>query len=129
MPKKAMKKPGFGSVPHADVMKSQLLSGNDAKIVLMGDSVLDNFYWLQDRSLDLRNLLERRLQDDETLHDHRCVNLAVDQMSSFDFLERAPHRNGWSQYENARNRVFRDSAELADRTYAHLLAKDGSIHS
>lgn len=129
MPKSAMKKAGFGSVPAADVLKSKLFSGNDPKIVLMGDSVLDNFYWLQDRSLDLRNLLERRLQDDETLHDHRCVNLAVDQMSSFDFIERAPHRNGWSQYESARNRVFSDSAEPADRTYAHLRAEDGNIHS
>jgi hypothetical protein len=90
----------------------------------MGDSVLDNFYWLVNHKNHLRVIIDEMLRPS-----HCCVNLAVDQMTTFDFVKRDPSRNSWGGYESARSYMFADSKEPSDKTYKHLVAEDGCIHS
>lgn len=66
------------------------LTNDDPKVVLMGDSVLDNFIWLHDPKRHTRVQLEELLRKETDFKDYRCVNLAVDQMSTFDFEHRDP---------------------------------------
>mmetsp|Transcript_59750 Transcript_59750/g.98643 ORF Transcript_59750/g.98643 Transcript_59750/m.98643 type:complete len:679 (+) Transcript_59750:31-2067(+) len=50
-------------------------------IILMGDSVLDDFYWLQDKTKDVRQQIL------DTYHNRvKCTNLAVDESTSDDVL-------------------------------------------
>jgi len=116
---------GFG----LRAMNSPLIQGDDPKVVFLGDSVLDNFFWLRDRSTDLRQVLDQQLREEENLRGYRCVNLAIDQMSSFDLLRRDPFLNPWIHYDRARRRVFENSSESSDKTYEHLVATDGNIYS
>eukprot|EP00755_Sulcionema_specki_P007199 Sspe_Gene.37577::Locus_18137_Transcript_1_1_Confidence_1.000_Length_3564::g.37577::m.37577 len=97
------------------------LTGDREKVVLMGDSVLDNFIWLRNPSRWLRNVVE------ECLPHYSCVNLAVDQMTTFDILKRSPAVNGWAQYQHGRERVFRSGIDRAG--YRPLRAHDGCIYS
>jgi len=102
-----------------------LLAGATSKaapkgsVVLLGDSVLDNFYWLKTPSRHLRVQLE------EELPGLTCVNLAVDQMTTFDFEERKPESNSWEPYAKARLKV--DFSSEQDREYR--LDDDGAIRS
>jgi hypothetical protein len=50
-------------------------------IILMGDSVLDDFYWLKDKALDVRQQIEDLYNDEVTV-----TNLAVDESTSSDVL-------------------------------------------
>jgi len=90
-------------------------------VVLMGDSVLDNFYWIEDPKQWLRPVLQQRMGPG-----WECINLAVDQMSTYDFLEREPERNPWRNYEDARKRIF--PADSPDSKYM-ACPKDGRIRS
>eukprot|EP01061_Rhynchopus_euleeides_P037512 TRINITY_DN6396_c0_g1_i2.p1 TRINITY_DN6396_c0_g1~~TRINITY_DN6396_c0_g1_i2.p1 ORF type:complete len:391 (+),score=151.03 TRINITY_DN6396_c0_g1_i2:3-1175(+) len=108
------------------------LTGTDPKVVLMGDSVLDNFYWLRDPCRSLRLVLEERLKqggvqgsDTPTM----CLNLAVDQMTTFDFLDRG-RENRWSVYQNYRTSIHSSGDDPLDRDgYTHLKGSDGRIRS
>ena len=53
-------------------------------IILMGDSVLDNFYWLKDKSLDIKQqIINQYLQDGINV---QVTNLAVDESETKDVL-------------------------------------------
>lgn len=88
------------------------------KIVLMGDSILDNSVWLKDPTKDLKHQLQ-----DAMGKDFEIVNLAVDQMSTHDLEKRESHVNPWSQYEYARKKVF------GNEEGKYPVAKDGNIYS
>jgi len=68
--------------------------------------------------------MEEMLQQDSEFKDFRCVNLAVDQMTTFDFLKREPARNGWRQYENAR--IKTNFTDPQDQGY--YVSEDGNIY-
>jgi hypothetical protein len=70
-----------------------ILTSDQTKVVLMGDSVLDDFVWLANPSVNLRMCVEDALEDQKV--DSACVNLAVDQMSTFDFIRRSPQGECW----------------------------------
>jgi len=72
----------------------------------------------------LRPVLDKYLKDDPDLHDYQCVNLAVDQMSTFDFIKRTS-KNGWAGYEHARKQLFENSSEDA----SYYVAQDNCIYS
>lgn len=99
----------------------------EPKVVLLGDSVLDNFFWLETPSKHLRTRLKEELGSslDSTVAGLRPVNLAVDQMTTFDFEERTPAINPWDMYAEARCRVEFEDDE--DRKY--IMDKDGVIRS
>ena len=128
---------------------SKLLSPN-GKVVLVGDSVLDDFYWLQDSRRSLRVVVEEMLRaeggcateldEDTEAEEHGapwcegwdCLNFAVDQMSSFDFLTREPRTNSWLMYQGARTRAHKNDAEadaLDKDGYKHLCGADGVIRT
>ena len=101
------------------------LTSKKKKVVLLGDSVLDNFFWLDNPRRSLRLVLEERLQS-EDIH---CLNFAVDQMSTFDFLDRGKE-NGWKQYQSYREAVHPAADDPLDRDgYKHLQGPDGRIRS
>ena len=105
------------------------LSGNEEKVVLMGDSVLDNFYWLVDRKRSLRLVVEERLRASYTEPTPICMNLAVDQMTTFDFLNRGKE-NTWRGYQMVRRNVYDANDDPLDHDgYEHLVGKDGRIRS
>lgn len=89
------------------------------KVVLLGDSVLDNFFWLETPERHLRVQLQEKLQG------MQCVNLAVDQMTTFDFEERKPSVNPWEPYARAREKVA--WADEQDKSYT--VESDGVIRS
>lgn len=95
------------------------------KVVLMGDSVLDDFFWLLEPRECLRETLQRQLNEEFPESRMTCVNLAVDQMSSFDFIARNPQENSWEQYSLARNRA--PFSNPLDQSY--FSADDGNIYS
>lgn len=74
-------------------------------VLLVGDSVLDDFYWLKDPKQNLTNRMRHLFPPDVTV-----INLAVDQMSTFDFVERCgtylcdckQEKNTWLHYQHAR---------------------------
>jgi hypothetical protein len=94
-------------------------------VVLMGDSVLDNYYWLEDPATYLRPDLEKELKQ-ELGEEWRCINLAVDETSTFDFHKRTPGQHGWRRYERGRERVF-GQGDPQDQQY--YPASDGALHS
>lgn len=115
--------------------EQEALTNNDPKIVLMGDSVLDCFFWLHDPKQHLRVQIQQLLraepktsspsENQEHLSRFRCVNLAVDQMTTYDFLRRTPTRNGWGQYSISRAQTGFPDAQ--DRQY--FAAADGNMYS
>jgi hypothetical protein len=62
------------------------LTDDRPKVVLIGDSVLDNFVWLNDPTSYLRTQLQSLLQDSSDFSNYTCINLAVDQQTTYDFL-------------------------------------------
>jgi len=95
----------------------------ERKAVLLGDSVLDNFYWLQTPKRHLRVQLEEALQACGT--GLRCVSLAVDQMTTFDFEERTAAANPWEGFARARRQVgFEEEQDVEYR-----VDQDGVIRS
>lgn len=96
-------------------------------MVLLGDSVLDNFYWLETPEKHLRVRLQEALSSssDANLAGLKCVNLAVDQMTTFDFNERLPKKNPWEPFSKARKKVNFEAKE--DRSY--MVDKDGVMRS
>ncbi|CAK0856361.1 unnamed protein product, partial [Prorocentrum cordatum] len=114
------RRPGVASAASAPAADS---AAGAPKVVLLGDSVFDNFYWLQTPKRHLRvqlqELLRKRGRQEEV------VNLAVDQMTTFDFEERSMKKNPWDVYLTARTQVDFDDEQ--DRTYP--VAKDGFIRS
>lgn len=52
------------------------------KIVLLGDSILDNFYWLENKDRDLTTVINEKL----TEHDFICFNFAVDESKLEDVI-------------------------------------------
>lgn len=95
------------------------------KVVFVGDSVLDNFYWLQSPERPLRKQLEDvlRTSSQAELKKLSCVNLAVDQMTTFDFVERRAESNSWRPFAEARRRAgFLDDQDKEYRT-----DDDGSV--
>eukprot|EP01059_Diplonema_ambulator_P002701 TRINITY_DN12348_c0_g1_i1.p1 TRINITY_DN12348_c0_g1~~TRINITY_DN12348_c0_g1_i1.p1 ORF type:complete len:356 (+),score=92.54 TRINITY_DN12348_c0_g1_i1:78-1145(+) len=116
----------------ADWSKFSKLTGDDEKVVLAGDSVLDNFYWLVDKRKNLRAVVEECLKQSERTKHMVCLNMAVDQMSSFDFILRRPSENGWHQYQYEREKVHKNhpSDDALDRDgYRHLMNAEGNIES
>eukprot|EP00929_Paragymnodinium_shiwhaense_P060299 TRINITY_DN3012_c1_g1_i1.p1 TRINITY_DN3012_c1_g1~~TRINITY_DN3012_c1_g1_i1.p1 ORF type:complete len:497 (-),score=172.92 TRINITY_DN3012_c1_g1_i1:119-1609(-) len=109
----------------ARVARHAAAGGKDAKVVLMGDSVLDNFYWLMTPARHLRVVLEEQLRSTKGQSlPKKVVNLAVDQTTTFDFVERTDQSNPWQTYSEAREKV--DFADEADKKYA-AIAKDGKM--
>ncbi|CAK9100153.1 Uncharacterized protein SCF082_LOCUS46891, partial [Durusdinium trenchii] len=98
-----------------------------SKVVLMGDSVLDNFFWLQTPTRHLRVQLQEQLAKSRNakVKQLQCVNLAVDQMTTFDFVERKPQENPWETYAKARKLVAFEDDE--DKEY--VVDSDGVIRS
>ena len=105
------------------------LTGNEKKIVLAGDSVLDNFIWLKDPSVNLRVVMERMLQREAS--DTICLNFAVDQTMTFDFIRRTRKSNSWMGYQHERERMCKalHNDSLDRDGYKHLCSADGSIKS
>ncbi|CAK9100003.1 Uncharacterized protein SCF082_LOCUS46827, partial [Durusdinium trenchii] len=97
------------------------------RVVLMGDSVLDNFFWLQTPTRHLRVQLQEQLAKSRNakVKQLQCVNLAVDQMTTFDFVERKPQENPWETYAKARKLVAFEDDE--DKEY--VVDSDGVIRS
>jgi len=97
------------------------------KVVLMGDSVLDNFYWLKTPKRPLRVQLQEALKasSSKALKASSCVNLAVDQMTTFDLAERDPFWNAWEPYAQARRNVGFDDKEDLE----YKADEDGKIRS
>eukprot|EP00930_Biecheleria_cincta_P048619 TRINITY_DN33901_c0_g1_i1.p1 TRINITY_DN33901_c0_g1~~TRINITY_DN33901_c0_g1_i1.p1 ORF type:complete len:509 (-),score=116.74 TRINITY_DN33901_c0_g1_i1:116-1642(-) len=95
------------------------------KVVFMGDSVLDNFYWLQSPERPLRVQLEEMLRTSgqAELKKLNCVNLAVDQMTTFDFVERRAESNSWRPFAEARRRA----GFLDDQDKEYITDDDGSV--
>lgn len=93
----------------------------------MGDSVLDNFFWLQTPTRHLRVQLQEQLAKSRNakVKQLQCVNLAVDQMTTFDFVERKPQENPWETYAKARKLVAFEDDE--DKEY--VVDSDGVIRS
>ena len=93
----------------------------------MGDSILDNFFWLQTPKRHLRVQLQETLAKSRNskVKQLKCVNLAVDQMTTFDFVERKPQDNPWDIYAKARKLVAFEDEE--DKEY--LVDDDGVIRS
>jgi len=60
-----------------DDKNNQDQPGSGLHVVLMGDSVLDDFYWLSDPTMDVRAQLESELQKKNPLH--HVSNWAVDE--------------------------------------------------
>ncbi|CAL1164880.1 unnamed protein product [Cladocopium goreaui] len=102
----------------ARVVSPAVLDGtadNAPKVVLMGDSVLDNFFWLETPKRHLRLQLQDALAKSRNakVKQLKCVNLAVDQMTTFDFVERKPQDNPWDVYAKARRMVaFEDDEDV-----------------
>ncbi|OLQ04999.1 hypothetical protein AK812_SmicGene11855 [Symbiodinium microadriaticum] len=93
----------------------------------MGDSVLDNFFWLETPSRPLRVQLQETLgkSRDAKVRQLQVVNLAVDQMTTFDFEERSASANPWDVYAQAREKVDFEAEE--DKKY--MVDQDGIIRS
>jgi len=78
----------------------------------MGDSVLDDFYWLNDKAQDVR----QQLAD---LTGRPVWNLAVDETETFDIRKcKAPAKN----YVNAREKEFNGS-------YPYPVSSDGKVYA
>lgn len=83
------------------------------KIVLMGDSVLDNFIWLDNPADNLRAHLQQACDDAksgspyEHIAGYQVVDLAMDETSTYDFLVRTSDEHPWGTYADARRRVFK----------------------
>jgi hypothetical protein len=58
---------------------------------------------------------------------HEVVNLAVDQMSTFDLEKRSPERNPWKRYQIGRTRSFHSIDTKMDVQYP--VSEDGCIYS
>ncbi|CAK9007467.1 unnamed protein product, partial [Durusdinium trenchii] len=117
-----------GGAATAAASKRRAVTGLRAsKVVLMGDSVLDNFFWLQTPTRHLRVQLQEQLAKSRNakVKQLQCVNLAVDQMTTFDFVERKPQENPWETYAKARKLVAFEDDE--DKEY--VVDSDGVIRS
>eukprot|EP00475_Leptophrys_vorax_P033340 TRINITY_DN5222_c0_g2_i1.p1 TRINITY_DN5222_c0_g2~~TRINITY_DN5222_c0_g2_i1.p1 ORF type:complete len:441 (-),score=100.74 TRINITY_DN5222_c0_g2_i1:1316-2638(-) len=135
-----------GSLSSIDDIESQPRGGWDkwpeiansnGKVVIMGDSVLDNFFWLKEPKEYLRPVLQRRLEEhkdpditcaafpDVALGSMGVINLAVDQMSTFDFIKRTRESNSWYVYSHGRTIVQFENK--LDRDY--LISQDGNVYS
>jgi hypothetical protein len=88
------------------------------KIVLLGDSVLDNFAWIMD---PMKNNLTDLLR---TMSDYEIVNLAVDQMTTFDLEKRMPQKNPWAYYQRARDKLV----STAKKIYKYQKNQDEQKH-
>lgn len=63
-------------------------------------------------------------------NEFEVINLAVDQMQTYDFLRRTK-ANSWSGYEHSRREETEGHADVnpMDTTYDYCVAKDGNIYS
>lgn len=84
------------------------------RVALVGDSVLDNFYWLEDPTQDVRAQLEGILPGPR----NRVVNLAVDESQIRDVLHGISPR---SHYRDARRTIFKGK-------YEYPTASDGKVY-
>jgi len=66
------------------IKENELNFKTDIHAVLMGDSVLDTFYWLSDKRRDVRFELDRLLKEDNK--NAKCTNLAVDESTIYNVL-------------------------------------------
>ncbi|CAE8597702.1 unnamed protein product, partial [Polarella glacialis] len=116
-----------GASLRAAVASTQAAESTRDQVVLLGDSVLDNFYWLEDPKQHLRVQLEEELRAsrNQKIKALACVNLAVDQMTTFDFIERKAAQNPWEPFAAARKLVGFEDPQ--DEEY--VVGKDGSIRS
>lgn len=92
------------------------------KIVLLGDSVLDNFYWLKEKKNHLRVELQALLDKSEGKNPYQVINLAMDETSTFDFVDREPNLHPWTRYAHARTKVFTKDDKL---DYSYFVSHDG----
>lgn len=107
----------------AAATSSSKASSGVPKVVFLGDSVLDNFFWLETPKRHLRVQLQETLN--AAGQNLECVNLAVDQMTTFDFEERAPNTNPWEPFAAARRKVgFDDEQDVEYR-----VDEDGKIRT
>lgn len=91
------------------------------KLVLLGDSVLDSSYWLSDPTDNLTTQLRKLMPE------YEVVNLAVDQMTTYDLEKRTPRENPWMRYQIARNKAFTTPETKGDVKYP--VHEDGNIYS
>ena len=92
------------SIPHWDEIPE--LSGSSPKVVFLGDSVLDNFIWLREPHRDLAYELQNILRSSESFSEYICINLAMDETSTYDLLARTKSYHPWDTYASARRQVF-----------------------
>ena len=86
---------------------------NDKKIVLLGDGVLDNFFWIKNPKKDVRQYLN------DCLPDTQVYNFAIDEACVLDVIEgKAPRK----ELILARKKYFQDN-------YSYLTNKKGVVKS
>lgn len=105
--------------------KNNKNNNTNKKIVLLGDSVLDNFFWLKMPKQDVRQQLEN------LINDASVVNLAVDESRIKDVMYGCFPK---AQYVEARKRVFGSEYPYpTDKSGfvnpLHLLKKEKSSHA
>lgn len=124
--------PGGPSDPDAEVMmihpyfRDHLMTDSRPKVVLIGDSVVDHFAWLKDPSHHLRVTLENDAfkKPDGKQKEWICVNLAVADTSTSDFIERDPARSSWNWYQKLREKTF---PLLTDQDHYYFHMTDGKM--
>jgi hypothetical protein len=75
---------GALSIQRGNSNKKQLDSSVIYRVILMGDSVLDNFYWLEEKEKDLKYQLTKELQ--RYNKNSSCINLALDETEAHNIL-------------------------------------------
>ena len=121
------------------------LTSNTPKVVFLGDSVLDTFYFLRNPARSLRKIMEEKLERHHTMLQPAsssdgeteeptvpmtCLNLAIEKMTTYDFLDRGVE-NSWSKLQAKREEVytFKGADPLDADGYNHLVGSDGRIRS
>lgn len=86
-------------------------------VALLGDSVLDNFYWLKEKNHDLAYYLRQR--------DYKCNNFAVDEAQLADILKGQTPK---VQYSNERKNIGMEDYPTAkdNKVYPIELLKNSS---
>lgn len=100
--------------------RSKFSIPDNANIMLVGDSVLDNFYWLEDNKLDLRRQLEL-MQSEKTKG--MIYNFAVDESETNDIIPGKTPAHHY-QYERKQYSMYEYPCAEDGRVYPIKLAKN-----
>ena len=85
-------------------------------VILLGDSVLDNFYWLKDKKecfskvltdyITFYELKRKEILEDPTRSIFQVINLAMDETSTFNFFDRDPHEQPFFRYSQEKKKFY-----------------------